>query len=142
VNTAENFGLIPLYCNCSYLLCPFGQSVYHPFACLLNHTEQKPILVLKQHMWVIKFLKYIPGQISLTIINEKQINKIWLCKVYRRGQMMMMTMTMMMIIIFLFLLLLQCLYFHVRCLVIKTPCLPPVPPQFPLMSFLPSFLQG
>ena len=78
--------LIPPYYNCSYLLCPFGQSVYHPFACLVNHTEQKPILVLKQHMWVVKFLKYIPRQISLTITNEKQTKKIWLCKVNRSGQ--------------------------------------------------------
>ena len=75
MKTAENFVLILPYYKCSYLLCPFGQSVYHPFACLLNHTEQKPILVLKQHMWVIKFLKYIPGQISLTTINEKQTKK-------------------------------------------------------------------
>jgi len=53
MKTTEN------YYNCTYLFCPFGQSVYHPFACLLNHTEQKPILVLKQHVGVIKFLKYI-----------------------------------------------------------------------------------
>jgi hypothetical protein len=72
METAENPALVPPYYNCSYLLCPCGENVYHPFACLLNHTEQQPILVLKQHMWVIKFLKYIQRQISRTIIKNKQ----------------------------------------------------------------------
>jgi len=43
----------------AYLLCPFSEHVYHPFTCLLNHTEQIAILVLKQQMWMIKFLKFM-----------------------------------------------------------------------------------
>jgi hypothetical protein len=74
MRTVENTALVPPYYKCSYLLCPFGESVYHPFACLLNHTEQQPILVLKQHMWVIKFLKYTQRQISRTTA-KKQKNK-------------------------------------------------------------------
>ena len=110
MKTAEN------YYNCSYLLCPFGQSFYHPLACLLNHTEQKPILVLKQYMGVIKFLKYIQRQISLTIKKNKQTIKIWLCKVHSQGWMGNNNNNNNLLL----LLLLRCLHLHVRCLVIKT----------------------